>query len=187
VLMIILLGKFMKEFNLNTRFCKIALCVYCIGLLLSIFQIIYFLPRRWNVWDILFDFFILLISVMVLKYVFPEIIFILRFYGVKLKQSSSALIFYTNTEEYKIEMTKEVYSMWCMMGYLIIWPSEKGRNIILLRESLIKVGNFSEFESYLKSTTNYLSLAKEKKEILKLFNINILNPLKYIKLPRTTK
>jgi len=181
--MIIFSGKTMKEFNLDKRFCKIVLCVYCTGLLLNIYLIIYFLPKRWKIWDILFEFFILLISIVVVKYILPEIVFILRFYGIKLKVSDNALIFCTGTEEYKIELTKDAYSMWCMMGYLIIWPSKKDPHTILLRESLIKVGNFSEFESYLKSTTNYLSSTKEKKEILKLFSINVLNPLRYIKLP----
>jgi len=143
-----------------------------------------FVPENYNILSILGDILIVAISLAIDKGVLTELIFTMKFYGLNIKVSDEELFLYTDNKKCRIPLNKNVNTMFCMFGWLIIWPSENTHEIILIRNSLLGT-RFKKLESYFKSKTNFLSLSKEKRKVLKFFHINTFCPLKYVRWPKT--
>ncbi|MCK5000666.1 MAG: hypothetical protein KAS23_14080 [Anaerohalosphaera sp.] len=110
-----------------------------------------------------------------------EVLSSIKLCGLEFHLQEESLILLKKQEKYNInkEDSKVLY---CMMGWLIVWPSGEKINVLLLRKGFL--GTQSEkLGLYFKSKMNYISSKKERQETLKKLGINRLNPIKYIKWP----
>jgi hypothetical protein len=146
------------------------------------------------------------------KYFFERIITFLRFYNLRIEILRDKLVLRTDTKECEIPMTEDTNVVFCMEGWLIVWPSKKSNGIILLPRALLE-DTFLELCFYFRNNTHYIpsqnivrrnkfgtpidlydldylqpnadydSAYEEEKKLLKSLKINTWNPLKYIKWP----
>jgi hypothetical protein len=125
---------------------------------------------------------IVVISLMVGKWLFTELVSAIRFYGSNLQITDDKLILYTDNKRCEIPLNTDVSVTFCMFGWLIMWHSENKNEVILIRNSLLGV-RYLKLAPTFKSKTNYLSSPLKRREILKLFHINRFRPLMYAKWP----
>jgi hypothetical protein len=147
-----------------------------------------------------------------IKYFFECLISFLRFYDLRIEILRDKLILRTDTKECEIPMTEDTKVVYCMDGWLIVWPSKENHGIILLPRFLL-LDDFLELCSYFRENTYYIpsqdiipstrfgnplkpysldyyqpnadyeAAYKEEKKLLKSLKINRWIPLKYIKWP----
>jgi hypothetical protein len=162
--------------------------------------------------EIVFWMGLLLFTLWVIKYFLEYLISFLRFYDLRIEILRDKLILRTDTKECEIPMTKDTTVVCCMNGWLIVWPSKKGNDIILLPKVLL-LDDFLELCFYFQENTHYIPSQsiiqstrfgnplkpysldyyqpnvdyavayKEEKKLLKSLKINRWIPLKYIKWP----
>jgi len=182
----------MKEIGFNKTYYNIYLLLYSCVFVLECFLVVYFayfairaivnIYSIKNVLIMLSGFFMSIMFLLTAKSIFTDITAFLRFYGLKIRMLNNKLILYTDIKKCEIPLSKDVDVIFCMMGWLIIWRSENGHVVILIRKSLL--GRYCpELLSYFQSNTNYVSSKEGKKKLLKLLQINTFNPLRYIKWP----
>jgi hypothetical protein len=125
---------------------------------------------------------IVIISLMVGKWLFTELVSAIRFYGSNLKITDNKLLLYTDSKRSEIPLNTDVSVTFCMFGWLIMWRSKNKNDVILIRNSLLGT-RYLKLVPYFKSKTNYLSSPEKKREMLKSFHVNRFTPLKYVKWP----
>ena len=153
----------------------------CIGLAVR-FTPPFFLSLKTGGSENIVNFFVIIILLVVIKLSFTELVSILRFYGSSMKIENDSLIIYTDRKKCEIPLNKDVNVMFCMMGWLIMWRSENSDKALLIRNILLG-SRYLKLEPSFKLKTNYIISSKEKKEVLKDFQISRVRPLKYIKWP----
>lgn len=129
------------------------------------------------------DILIVLLSLGGTKWALTELVSTIKFYGLNVRVSDDTLVLYTHNKECVIPLNKDVRTMFCMSGWLIIWPSRNKYEIMLIRNSLVET-QFSKLELCFKSNTDHATSSEEKKMILDAFKINTFSPLNYIRWPK---
>lgn len=176
----------MKEIRFSKIYCNTYLLFHGCAFVLEIFLAVYFLYRvtiAKNIPAILFGFFMTTIFLLTAKAVFTDIVFFVRFYGLGVSLLDDKLILSMDNRECQIPIGKDVNVMYCMVGWLIIWPSGDKNKMILLRKGFFLEKSRRELRQYFEINMNYISAKEEKKKTLKSFHVNVFNPLKYIKWP----
>ena len=90
-----------------------------------------------------------------IKSFFEYLITFLRFNNLRIEILRGKLILRTDTKECEIPMTKDTNLVYCMDGWLIVWPSKKSDGIILLPRCLLG-DDFLEWCSYFRENTHYI-------------------------------
>jgi hypothetical protein len=210
-------GGKMKEINFSKTnrniFLVINSCLFCICIAVAVAALYYFCKARiHHVHEkyIVEEIVSIIAGLLFAKFLFEDIITLLRFYDLEVEMLGDKLILRTNTKKCEIPMTKDTNVMYCMSGWLISWPSEKGYSIILLTENLLE-GHFLDLCFYFQENTNYIpsrgiihrskfgipigdinyyqpnadydAAAEDEKKLLKSLKINKWNRLKYMKWP----
>jgi hypothetical protein len=178
-------NKMMKEISLSKTYCimnllfggGIFLFMFCIGAYSP--YVIITAKDTQTAWSAIF---IGIICLWVAYGIFTELVSFVRFYCLRVNLLDDKLILSTGGRECQIPIGKGTDVMWCMNGLLIIWRSENGDNMLLLKRSLL-LHHWMELRSYFQSNANFISSKEDKKKILKLLRINVHNPFKYIKWP----
>jgi hypothetical protein len=204
----------MREFNLNKSRC-ISVIVFLGGF--SLFWVFFLIMAAikdkesfgTTLMGIVFGIGLLLFLI---KSFFECLITFLRFCNLRIEILRGKLILRTDTKECEILMTEDTTVVYCMDGWLIVWPSKENHGIILLTRYLLG-DDFLEWCSYFQEHTHYIpsqsvirhsrfgfrvdpynleelqpnadydAAYKEEKKLLKSLKINRLIPLKYIKWP----
>lgn len=183
--------KDINEANVTKNEYRYCVVIHIMTMILCVILTIYFsfllfLSPKGVSYETISILFIIAVPIIVAKWSFTEFVSTLRFYGSNIKIVSDSLIIYTDRKCCEIPLNKNVNVMFCMLGWLITWHSEKNRNVLLIRNSLWGL-RYLKLEPFFKQKTNFLISSKNKKEILKYFRINRFRPLKYIKWPTETK
>lgn len=135
-----------------------------------------------DILSIISDTLIILISLWTVKLALVDLVSSVKFYGLNIKVSDESIFLYNDKNNCHIPLNKDVRAMYCMLGWLLIWSVEDRHETILIRNSLLTT-RYLKLESHFKSKTNYLSSLKEKRKVLKEFQINVFKPLKYVRWP----
>jgi hypothetical protein len=117
------------------------------------------------------------------KATFFDIVFYVRFYGLRMNFLDYELVLSVKNREYRIPAGKDTKVIYCMFGYLITWPSGNKTDMILLRKQFFLSTRLRELREYFHRKMKYVSDPIEKKELLKSLHVNVFNPLKYMKFP----
>ncbi len=185
-----LVRKMNREISLNkTRYILYSIVygyVFILALSLTIY-FVFFIIRVIRTTDntpklvlgTLFGCLMIIIFLLLSKTMLVELVSFIKLYGLKFILLKDSLIISKNGQEYCINK-KDSKVLYCMMGWLIIWPSGKNNNVLLLRKGFLG-GYGRELSLYFKSNMNYISAKEKKKELLKSLHVNVFNPLKYIK------
>jgi len=178
-------NKMMKEISLSKTYCNMNL-LFGGGIFLFMFSVgVYSVygsitaKDTQTAWSAIF---IAIICLWVAYGIFTELVSFVRFYCLRVNLLDDKLILSTGDRECQIPIGKDTDVMWCMNGLLIIWRSENGNNMLLLKRSLL-LYHWIGLRSYFQSNANFISSKEDKKKLLKLLHINLRNPFKYIKWP----
>ena len=177
----------MKEINFKSYYYAL-LIFYAFMMIVGCYFAVYFIKESLNsknTRDILVGIIMPIFFFLTAKASFFDVMFFLRFYGVKIKLLDDKMILSTNKRYCEIPAVG-TYVIYCMFGWLIVWHEENSRKMILLRKSCFLGKDLHELRRYFQQNTNYIPRGEEKKKLLKSFNVNVLNPLKYIKWPENT-
>ncbi len=119
------------------------------------------------------------IFLMLAKSMFTDLWACIRLCGIHISLHKGGLTIRKGSQELIIDR-EESNVLYCMTGWLIIWPS----NMILLRKGFL-LWHGKTIIPYFKEKMNYLETTKEKKQLIKSLSINTNNPIRYIKWPDT--
>ncbi|MCK5602831.1 hypothetical protein KAR91_13200 [Candidatus Pacearchaeota archaeon] len=115
------------------------------------------------------------------KLILSEIVSCIKLSGLKIIMKKDSLIIGKNDQTYNINK-EESEVLYCMMGWLIVWPSGEKKNLLLLRKLFLGC-HCKELRTYLKSNANYLSQKEAKQRIIESLHVSMHDPLKYIRWP----
>lgn len=121
-----------------------------------------------------------IVFLLLAKSMLVEFLSCIRLCGLRIRLLDDGLRISKNSQEYFIDKENSKI-LYCMMGWLIVWPLEAD-HVLLLRKSVL-LWNCKILVPYFRETMNYISMREEKKKILKSMNITTYNPLKYVKWP----
>lgn len=178
----------MKEINYSTFYCNAYLIFYACHVILFAFLTGYFvygLTIAQSAQGILLGVFMPPIFLLAAKSGFTELVCFVRFYGLTIKPLDDVLILATDNRECPIPIGENVDVVYCMTGWLIIWPYGDGKDMILLRKSILGKSS-RELRDYFREKMNYVS-GQEKNRILKSMKIATYNPVKYLKWPISSR
>ncbi len=117
------------------------------------------------------------IFLLLAKSMFADLWACIRLCGLHITLQKAGLIIRKDSQEHIIDREKSKV-LYCMTGWLIIWPS----NMILLRKGFL-LWHGKTIIPHLKEKMNYLSSTKEKKQLIKSLSIKTYNPIRYSKWP----
>lgn len=169
-------GRWYTAFNL-----VFFMCIAILVLFLAVY-FAYWLTMVNGVLYILLGLSLIGIFLWTAKSAFTDFLSFVRFNGLRIRPLDDALILNIDSKEYRIPIGEDVDVIYCMMGWLIIWPSEDTYDMILLRKELFPK-SFQVLGEYFKAKMNYVSAKDEKKKLLESRKINVLKPWKYIRWP----
>jgi hypothetical protein len=178
----------MKEINYSRFYCNAYLIFYACLVILFAFLTAYFvysLTIAKNAPAILLGVFMPPIFLLAAKSGFTDVVCFVRFYGLRIKPLDDALILTMDNRECRIPTGKDVDVIYCMTGWLIIWPYGDAQDMILLRKAFLGK-SCRELRQYFEQKMNYVS-GQGKKRILKSMKIATYNPLKYLRWPISSR
>jgi hypothetical protein len=176
----------MKEIRFNIISHHLILIFEICMLALGYFLIVYFIHSLTTAKDsrtIMLGSIMPVFCLLIVKSAFIDVMFYVRFYGLRIKPLDDKMILIIHDKECLIPTSKDVSIINCMRGWLIIWPSGTKRKMILIRKDYFGTTRRQELDKYFELNMNYIASKKEKKRLLKSLHINVFNPLKYIKWP----
>ena len=130
----------MNEIKFSRFYCNFYLIFYGCLVILHAFLTAYFvysLTIAKNAPAILLGLFLIIVFVLAARSEFIDIVCFVRFCNLTVEPLDDKLILGIDDRECQIPIGKNVDVVYCMMGWLIIWPSGHGNDMILLRKRFL--------------------------------------------------
>lgn len=114
------------------------------------------------------------------KFGIEDLFFILKWREIKVEDSKSEFVIYYNNKEIKIPTGSQTYVLFCMFGWLIIYPVDDSSYKMILLRNFWFTQRISTLYPYFENNFDLIQDKDIKKEMLKRFHVNSLIPLKYL-------